>query len=89
MKHQTKQAILDAGVKSWPHVSARAIARELGTTHSAVLYHFGSIRALSDEVAAEAVRIGDRRVVLMLIAERHSAVAGLSDAERRRFVSMA
>lgn len=84
-----KQAILKLGVTMWPDVSARAIARELHTAHSAVLYHFGGAAALRDAVAIEAVRVGDARVVPMLIVTGHAAAAELDAGERRRWLESA
>lgn len=87
MSSKRKQAILDAGLRMWPDVSARAIARELQTTHSACLYHFGSTAALRAAVAVEAVRVGDTRVVPMLIVGRHEAAASLGESERREWLA--
>lgn len=80
---RTKAAILRAGLDLWPNVSARGIGKALGLTHPACLYHFGTSAALKDAIAAEAVRVGHRRIIQQLIVERHPAVAHLDDAARQ------
>lgn len=67
-------------------VSARQIARKLGLTHGAVLYHFGSAVRLQQAVAAEAVRLGDGRIIPLLITTKHAAVSGMSLADRNRWL---
>ena len=81
---ETKLQMLDAGVKLWPNVTARAIGRAMTPqlTHSAVAYHFGS--ALIDSVATHAVKTGNSRVIAQLIATNHKAVRKLSQAERMK-----
>lgn len=78
----TKLLMLDTGVKLWPNVTARAIARKIGLTHSAVAYHFKD--DLLDQVAAHAVNTGDSKVITQLIAVNHKAVRKLSPAERMK-----
>lgn len=56
--------------------SVRGVARELGSTHQAVMYHFASRRALWDAVAAHAVERGDGPVIAYLRAVGDGAVAG-------------
>lgn len=82
-----RAAILAAGVQSWPDVTARNIGRRVGLTHAAVLYHFGTVAALREAVAAEAVRVGDTRVVLQLIALKHPAADTLSSDQRRAYLA--
>ena len=80
---KTREKILKAGVDLWPHASPTAIARELDMTHPAVLYHFPD-DSLLDAIAEYAVKIGESRVILQLIASRHKAVKKLSVADRVR-----
>jgi AcrR family transcriptional regulator len=85
--------ILEMGVQLWrvdpSYVTARRIAHELQMTHSAVLYHFGHIIALKDAVAYHAVKQGESRVIVHLIAGNHAAVASMSDAERQEHMRLA
>lgn len=83
-----KDQILAIGLEQWPNVSARSIAKRLKTVHSAVLYHFGNSVALHDAIATEAVRVGDKRVVPLLIVSKHKAAASLDDATRRAFLGV-
>ncbi len=86
MKHgdKIKSKILDAGIRVWPEVTARRIGRELNMTHSAVLYHFGDIKALVEAVSVHAVKVGASAVIVELIAQKHSCVVGMSQAIRQR-----
>lgn len=89
MKHgeRRKAQILEAGLQLWPDVSARSIAKAVGLTHSAVLYHFTSSDALKLAIAAHAVYVQCKRVVPMLIVGQHPAAANLTSAERTGFLS--
>lgn len=82
-----KRDILAAGVQLWPDVTARSVARVLDITHSAILYHFGTVAALRDAVAVEAVRTADSRVVPMLITARHPAADVLSSDQRQGYLA--
>lgn len=79
---KTKEKILTAGVELWPNVTPFAVARKIGMTHPAVLYHFPN--NLSDAVAEHAVKIGASSVVVQLMAANHPAADKLSAAERIR-----
>ncbi len=70
----TRLAILNAGLKLWPYATPSKIAREVGITHAAVLYHFTNVR---DAVAFHAVQVGDELVINYLRLEGHPAVEGL------------
>lgn len=83
---ETKLVMLAAGVKLWPNVTARAIARKIGLTHSAVAYHFKD--DLLDQVAAHAVVTGNSKVITQLIATNHKAVRKLSLAERMKHLKV-
>ena len=88
---RVKASILEEGLKLWrvdpASVSARAIAQQLGVTHGAILYHFGTSFAMRSAIAAEAVRIADPVIVPMLIAAKHSAVASMARADRQSFLA--
>lgn len=79
--------ILDAGLALWPDVTARNVAKSLGLTHSAVLYHFKTSQALRDAIAVHAFAVKCRRVVPMLIVARHPASSVLSAVERTEYLS--
>ena len=89
MKHgdRRKEQILQAGLALWPNVTARSIARALDMTHPGVLYHFSTAEALSNAVAAYAVRIGDAQIVPQLIVAHHPVVAGMDGAARAAWLS--
>lgn len=82
---RVRTAILDEGLKLWPHVSARGIARILHIDHSSVLYHFGSVARLRYAVAAHAIERRDDRVIRYLIAEKHDVIASLPPGEQQAF----
>lgn len=90
---RVKQRILDMGVQLWradpSYVTAGRIGHELGMTHSAVLYHFGHTAALKDAIAAHAVKQGESRVIVHLIAMQHKSVAFMSDATRLQHMTAA
>jgi AcrR family transcriptional regulator len=68
-------------------VSARNIGKHINMTHTAVLYHFKSAKALRDAVAVHAVKTRNRTIVPALIVERHPAVAGMDQLERQAYLS--
>jgi len=88
---RTRAGIIAAGLALWretsANVSARAIGKATGLTHSAVLYHYGTSDALKDAIAREAVRIGDPVIVPDLIVSKNAAAASISDEDRRRFLA--
>ncbi|RUW55638.1 hypothetical protein EOA32_01055 [Mesorhizobium sp. M1A.F.Ca.ET.072.01.1.1] len=90
---RVKQKIVEMGLRLWrvdpSYVTARRIAHELGMTHSAVLYHFGFTAELVNTIAYHAVKQGDARVIVHLIAMNHKAVAHLTDAQRLEFMRIA
>lgn len=94
MKHgdQIKRDILRMGVQLWSvdpsYVSARRIASELNMTHANVLYHFKHTQGLKDAIAFYAVKNGESRVIIHLIAMNHHAVAAMSDDERRQHMDL-
>jgi len=92
MRHgeKAKKEILEAGLKIWRKnprdLTARAIAREIGKTHSAVLYWY-SADTLFDAVAKYAVQMKDARVIVQLIAMSHPAVMKLPDKEKLEYIN--
>lgn len=93
MKHgdKVKQMILDAGLILWANdptsVSAREIGRKIKMTHANVLYHFPD-DSLKDAIADQAVKTGNSRVIVQLMAIDHPAVNGMSVRERKKHVAM-
>lgn len=79
-----KAKILQVGIDNWPDVNARAIGRKLLMHHTNILYYFGDVEKLRNAVAAEAVRIGNSRVIVQLMMEKHSAVAALSEDDQQK-----
>lgn len=89
MKHgdRRRAQILEAGLAMWPDVTARSIAKAIGLTHSAVLYHFKSSDSLREAVAIYAIAVRCERVVPMLIVGKHVAANALTQTERADFLS--
>ena len=89
IKHgdRVRLSILEMGMRLWrvdpTFVSARRIAKELGMTHANILYHFKTTDALKNAIAYHAVREGESKVIVHLIASNHKAIATLSEHERR------
>lgn len=81
---KTKKKILEAGIKLWPHVTARAVARALDMSHPTIAYHFGDGEDLLNAVASHAVEIGNSRVIAQLIATKHKTVKKLTALERQK-----
>jgi AcrR family transcriptional regulator len=79
-----KTSILDAGLAMWPHVSVRGLARRIGVTHTAVLYYFSDLDGLRSAVASHAVETDCSRVICHLITEKHPAIGGMLETDRRR-----
>lgn len=87
-KTALKRNILEAGVALWPNVTARAVARQIGTSHTIVLYHFGDIAGLKIAIAKHAIETGNSSVIAQLIAVRHPAVARMSDATAAKHLGL-
>lgn len=83
---EQRRRILEMGLQLWraspSYVTARRIADELGMSHSNILYHFKGTIGLKDALAYYAIKNGDSRVIMHLIAERHPTVANMPEAER-------
>ena len=80
MKHgeKVKIAILNEGCKIWADdvskLSARAIGKKVGLTHSAILYHFETFSKLKFAIAKYAVANDIEAVVRQLKATDHPAL---------------
>jgi AcrR family transcriptional regulator len=90
---RTKREILEAGVKLWipsnGQINAHSIGASIGLTHSAILYHFGTINELRNAVAEHAVSVGNSRIIMHLVSMRHAAISSMSAEDRKRHVSAA
>lgn len=91
---KTKLSILEMGLRLWrvdpSYVTGRRIARELGLAHGTVQYHFrGTERSIKDAIAYHAVRSGESRVIVHLIAANHKAVQHMDDAARLEHMRLA
>lgn len=77
--HERRLAILNAGLQLWPDVNPSTIAKNLGITHAAVLYHFPNVK---DAVAFYAVENRHLPVLVQLIATDHEAVSQMTVSEK-------
>jgi len=93
MKHgdRRKAQILEAGLELWrtdaASVSARRIAKMLGMTHTAILYHWKTSNALKAAIAEYAIMLRCPVVVPMLIVSKHPSIAALSLTDRVGYLS--
>ena len=78
---QTKEEILKAGLELWPDVTPSTIARKIGITHTAVLYHFSNVK---EAVAQYAVDNDCSPVIVQMLATNHKLVKDMPAAERLR-----
>lgn len=80
-----EQKILNAGVALWPDVTLSAIARALDlNSHVNIFHYFKNVKELKDAIAVYAVKTGNSRVIMQLVAADHAAVKDLSQADRIR-----
>ncbi len=90
MAKDMKQLIVTAALTLWridpSLVTAREIGKSMGLSHVAILYHWGTMKALKDACAREAVALGDRAIVPQLIVSRHPAVAAMDASQRQGFL---
>jgi AcrR family transcriptional regulator len=77
-----KRDALDAGIRKWPHITVRSIAKEIGVAHTAVLYHFKSLDRFKNAIATYAVDTHNTAVVLQLITSDHPIAKTLTDRDR-------
>lgn len=75
---QTRESILETGLKLWPNVTPTSIANTLNISHGTVIYHFPDIK---NAVAEYAVKTGNSRVIVQLLAMRHKAVKDMNAVE--------
>jgi AcrR family transcriptional regulator len=82
----TRNRILKTGAKLWrsdpASVSARQIGKQLGLTHSAILYHYGSIDRLKEEIAQYAIATGDAKIIAHLIVTGNALVKDMAPETR-------
>ena len=85
-----KTKILKAGIKTWTerdgNVTATAIAKKLGLTHAAILYHFPQ-KTIKDAVAEYAVQTKNKKIIPSLIVSNHQSVKILSPSERLEYLT--
>lgn len=88
----TRQLILDAGVMLWENdplrVTTRDIAKVIGFTSHAVLYHFKTARQLREAIAVHAVEVGNSSVIVQLIATKHPAIRRMHWTDRQMHLSV-
>lgn len=86
MKHgdKIKDKILEAALGLWcsdpKKMTTRNIAEKINMTHGTVVYHFGD--TLRDSVAEHAVKRGESRIIVQLMALDHPAIQALTKRER-------
>lgn len=80
---KTKERILKAGIQLWPYLTLQGVAYLTGISKPAVFYHFPD-GSLKNAVADYAVQVGVSKVVVQLIAAKHSAIKTMSPSERCR-----
>lgn len=88
-KLKMRKKILEKGLQLWrkdaSKVSARNIARELGMSHSGVLYYFQG--DLKDRLAEYAIEKKDAKVIAQLIASSHPSVKNMDKKTRSYYLS--
>ena len=89
MKHneKIKTKILEAGIKVWHDnpmsVTARFVAKTISMDHATILYHFGK-QGIRNAIAEYAVKIGDSKIIVQLIASCHPTVSNLPKSAKNR-----
>jgi AcrR family transcriptional regulator len=77
-----KAAMMLAETRGYDNVFKRNIATVLGCGMGTVNYHYGTMDAVRLAVVQEAVRIGNKRILMQAIAARHHAVRHLTAEQR-------
>jgi len=77
----TRELILESGLKLWPDVTPSTIAADLGVTHATVLYHFSDVK---NAVAQYALDTDCSKVVVQMLASNHPLVKNMKGEERLR-----
>lgn len=84
-----KDKILNTGVEMWlenpASVTASGIARRLGKTHAAILYHFPY--GVKEAVAEYAVQQKQAKIIAQLITTGHKSVRDLCPTDRARYLA--
>jgi len=87
----SKDKILTAALDMWrtdrKMPTVRALATQVGVTHSAILYHWKTAGLLQNALAMAAVNGRDAVLVPILIVTGHPAVSLLSADERTAFLN--
>ena len=65
-----KAAVALAKTRGYRGVFKRHVAAVLGCGMGTINYHFGTMDALRAEIVREAIRLGDRQIVLQAVALR-------------------
>lgn len=68
-------------------VTLRGVARRCNISHKQVALSFGTVDALREAVAAEAVRVGDGDVIGRLVIDKHRVVDAMPVVDRQRYVA--
>ena len=88
MAKNTKRKILNVGIMMWLEdpmtVNAHAIAKRMGMTHGAVLYHFPE--GVKDSVALHAVKTGNSKIICQLIVADHIAVEQMNEKIKAEYL---
>jgi AcrR family transcriptional regulator len=88
---KVRDRMLETGVKLWADdpkkVTARCVAAQLEISHALVWYYFKTNEILQNAVAQYAVEMKKSAVIAALIIQNHSAAAGLSNAEKRKYLN--
>jgi AcrR family transcriptional regulator len=84
--NDVKRRALEAGIRAWPHIGVRSIAREIGVKHTAVLYHFKTLDQLKNSIATHAIDTHNTAVVLQMIMSNHPMAATLTQRERKVYL---
>lgn len=77
-----KAAITLAATRGYDNVYKRHIAGFLKCGMGTINYHWGTMKELRTSVVQEAVRTGNKRVMLQAIAANHHAVRHLTTEQR-------
>ena len=68
-------------------VTCKSVAKRLGMTHGAILYHVGTADRLRTMTARRAITEGDRIVMMNLITTMHPVAEEIPNGLRREIMS--
>jgi AcrR family transcriptional regulator len=77
-----KAAIALAETRGYDNVFKRHIATVLGCGMGTINYHYGTMASLRLKVVQEAVRCGNKRIMLQAIAANHPAIRHLTAEQK-------